>query len=314
MDVFKEVIREESSRHHMAPEIAPDFPLSRSHFSLALASFHSKALVEVVNDVGHCETALQTKPKGGSSLGLGHQVVHLVQVGHVSQAARLDRDVLLLPAGKVDALLTAAPPPPPHLPAALRPLQQARAGGWCLLLHGCLAALLVGDQHAGDGDGEGQRPRPPQKPLPGGLPPLARLLLHLDDGERQAVKRGGLPLLGKQQVRQNWCLLQESLCRTAAINRDGTGTQQGTHGTGSNNFTREPSLPIQYHPAKDPQLLPRWKSLGRKIVTFCETLSRGSTLYPGSTIQSKHMYKNQQNDSNAMMPLAKTIIVFEKRT
>ena len=63
MDVFKEALREESSRHHMAPEIAPDFPLSWSHFSLALASFHSKALVEVINDVGHCEAPFQPKPK-----------------------------------------------------------------------------------------------------------------------------------------------------------------------------------------------------------------------------------------------------------
>ena len=195
----------------MVPEIPaiPALPLSRCHFSLALTPFHTEALVEVLNDVRDCETALQTKPKRSDPLSLSCQVVH---VGHVGQAARLDAHLLLLllPARQADALLTAAPPPPPHLPAALRPLKQAAGGRHPppihLLLPLHLVALLIGDQHAGDGDGESEGSGSPQKPLPGRLPARCPLehSLHAD-GEFVAVKRDGLPL-GQQQ--QNWCLLE----------------------------------------------------------------------------------------------------------
>ena len=197
----------EFSPPYASKKALPGLALSLCHFSLALTSLHSKALVEVLNDVGDSEAPLETKPKGSAPLRFSSQVVH---VGHVSQAAWLDAHILLLllPARQVDALLTAAPPPPPHLPAALRPLQQV--GGrhppaLHLLLRRHLAALVIGDEHAGNGDGEGEGTSPPQKPLPGRLParpPLPHL--HLG-GECGAVKRGGLPL-GQQQ--QNWCLVE----------------------------------------------------------------------------------------------------------
>ena len=165
----------------------PVFALSWSHFPLTLTSLHSKALVEVLNDVGDREAALETKPKGSNTLCFSSQVVH---VGHVGQTARLDTHVLLLllPAGQVDALLTAAPPPPPHLPAALGPLQQVGGRHPLALLHLLLcwhlAALVIGNEHAGYGDGEGEGPSPPQKSLPGRLPtrPTPLVHLHLDVG------------------------------------------------------------------------------------------------------------------------------------
>ena len=165
----------------------PVFALSWSHFPLALTSLHSKALVKVLNDVGDREAALETKPKGSNTLCFSSQVVH---VGHVGQTARLDTHVLLLllPAGQVDALLTAAPPPPPHLPAALGPLQQVGGRHPLALLHLLLcwhlAALVIGNEHAGYGDGEGEGPSPPQKSLPGRLPtrPTPLVHLHLDVG------------------------------------------------------------------------------------------------------------------------------------
>ena len=223
----------------MVPKISaiPALSLSWCHFSLALTSLHTKAFVEVLNDVRHCEASLETKPKRSDPLGLSSQVAH---VGHVGQAARLDADVLLLllPASQADTLLTAAPPPPPHLPAALRPLQQA--GGRHpppihLLLPLHLVALVIGDQHAGDGDGEGEGAGPPQKPLPGRLPSRCPLEhgLHAD-GECGSVKRGGLPL-GQQQ--QNWCLL-ELVPRHKQRRRH----RHCSHTAPSNNFTREPSL------------------------------------------------------------------------